>query len=58
VALGHIHVQADRSQGDVTAYYSGAMLMNWGHDEPHGNLLLVECTSEQGVIVQPETLIL
>jgi exonuclease SbcD len=58
VALGHVHVRADRSQGDVTAYYSGAMLMNWGNHEPHGNILLVECTPEQGVVVQPEILVL
>jgi hypothetical protein len=34
------------------------MLMNWGNHEPYGNALLVECTPEQGVVVQPETLLL
>lgn len=58
VALGHVHVRTDRSQGDVTAYYSGATLINWGNQEPHGNLLMIECTPEQGIVVSPETLAL
>ena len=54
VALGHIHVMSDRSQGDVTAFYPGASLMHWTGEEPNGSVLLIDCSPEEGVVVRPQ----
>jgi DNA repair exonuclease SbcCD nuclease subunit len=39
VALGHQHVLTNVSQGQVTAYYSGAPLVNWTGETPNGHVL-------------------
>lgn len=54
VALGHIHVMSDRSQGDVKAFYPGASLVNWTGEEPNGSVLLIDCSPEMGVTVRPQ----
>ncbi len=54
VALGHQHVLTDVSQGSVTAYYSGAPLVNWTGETPNGHVLLLDLSPEHGVRVQPE----
>lgn len=46
VALGHWHVTTDVSQGDVTAWYSGAP-----SGRPGGNALIVDLHVEHGVSV-------
>jgi hypothetical protein len=53
VALGHHHVQADVSQGAVTAFYAGAPSVE-GRGE-QGMVLQVEC-SAAGVRVTPRPL--
>ena len=57
VAMGHQHVLTDKSQGDVTAYYSGAALVNWSGEQPQGQVLLLECSPEHGIVVQPQPLL-
>jgi exonuclease SbcD len=54
VALGHQHVLTDVSQGQVTAYYSGAPLVNWTGETPNGHIVLLDLSPEHGVRVQPE----
>jgi DNA repair exonuclease SbcCD nuclease subunit len=54
VAMGHVHVMADRSQGDVTAYYPGASLVHWSGAAPNGGVLLIDCSPEQGIVVRPQ----
>jgi exonuclease SbcD len=54
VALGHQHVLTDVSQGQVTAYYPGAPLVNWTGATPNGHILLLDLSPEYGVRVQPE----
>jgi len=54
VALGHQHVLTDVSQGQVTAYYPGAPLVNWTGATPNGHIVLLELSPEYGVRVQPE----
>lgn len=58
VAMGHVHVLSDRSQGDVTAYYPGASLVNWTGEKPHGHVLVLECAPGQGMRVRPRALAL
>ena len=53
VALGHQHVQTDVSQGAVTAYYSGAPVIEWDGTEPGGSVLRVDLSDQQGVRVEP-----
>ena len=48
VALGHQHVLTDVSQGQVTAYYSGAPLVDWTGETPNG------CTVSPCSISAPE----
>lgn len=54
VAMGHQHVLTNLTQDDVVAYYPGAPLVNWTGTTPNGHVLLVECTPEHGVTVQPQ----
>src|SRR6267142_5009270 len=54
VALGHQHVLTDVSQGQVTAYYPGAPLVNWTGETPNGHIVLLDLSPEHGVRVQPE----
>ena len=53
VALGHKHVTADHSQGDVTAWYPGPPLPD-SSAAPPGRVLLIECCPENGVTVRPQ----
>jgi DNA repair exonuclease SbcCD nuclease subunit len=53
LALGHQHVQTDVSQGDVTAYYSGAPMAEWSGAHPDGSVLRVDLSVEHGVRVEP-----
>jgi len=54
VALGHQHVLTNVSQGQVTAYYSGAPLVNWTGETPKGHIVLLDFSPEHGVCVRPE----
>lgn len=54
VALGHQHVLTDVSQGEVTAYYSGAPLINWRGEQPNGDVLLLDLCPETGISVRPQ----
>ncbi len=54
VGLGHQHVLTDVSQGTVTAYYSGAPLVNWTGETPTGHVLLLDLSLEHGIRVQPD----
>ena len=51
VAMGHKHVLADHSQGDVAAWYPGTPLPDWSAAPP-GHVLLVECCPEHGITVR------
>jgi hypothetical protein len=42
------------SQGQVTAYYPGAPLVNWTGETPNGHIVLLDLSPEHGVRVQPE----
>jgi len=42
------------SQGQVTAYYSGAPLVNWTGETPNGHILLLALSPEHGIHVRPE----
>lgn len=53
VAMGHKHVMADHSQGDVAAWYPGTPLPDWSAAPP-GHVLLIECCPENGVTVRPQ----
>jgi DNA repair exonuclease SbcCD nuclease subunit len=53
VALGHQHVQSNVSQGPVTAYYSGAPVIEWSETQPEGSVLRVELSEQHGVRVEP-----
>ena len=53
VAMGHKHVTADHSQGDVAAWYPGTPLPDWS-SAPPGHVLLVECCPERGITVRPQ----
>ncbi|MGE3537089.1 MAG: exonuclease SbcCD subunit D [Candidatus Tectimicrobiota bacterium] len=54
IALGHQHVLSDVSQGQTTAYYAGAPLVNWTGETPTGHVLLLDFLPDQGVQVRPE----
>jgi DNA repair protein SbcD/Mre11 len=54
IAMGHQHVLTDTSQGKVTAYYSGAPLLNWSGQQPQGYVLLLDCSATHGIVVQPQ----
>ena len=56
IAMGHVHVPSDRSQGTVKAFYPGAALVNWTGETPNGHVLSIECTPEHGVVVEPQPL--
>jgi DNA repair exonuclease SbcCD nuclease subunit len=56
VALGHHHVQADVSQGPVTAYYAGAPSIEGDGASSGGTVLLVDLSTEAGVRVQSRSL--
>ncbi len=58
VAMGHLHVLADKSQDEVKAFYPGASLVNWNGEESHAQGLLLECTPEHGMVVQPQRMLL
>lgn len=53
VAMGHKHVMADHSQGDVAAWYPGTPAPDWS-TAPPGHVLLVECCPERGITVRPQ----
>ena len=53
VALGHHHVQADVSQGGVTAWYAGAPAIEWAGGPPAGAVLRVDLAVEGGIRVEP-----
>ena len=53
VALGHKHVMADHSQGEVAAWYAGTPLPDWSAAPP-GHVLLIECCPERGITVRPQ----
>ena len=53
VAMGHKHVMADHSQGDIAAWYPGTPLPDWTAAPP-GHVLLVECCPERGITVRPQ----
>lgn len=57
VAMGHQHVLADMSQGNVTAYYPGAPLVNWRGTPPTGHVLLLDCSPTTGIRVQAERIL-
>jgi DNA repair exonuclease SbcCD nuclease subunit len=57
IAMGHQHVLADKSQGNVTAYYPGATFLHWNEAQPDGCVLLLDCTPERGIVVQPRRLL-
>ena len=57
IAMGHQHVLADKSQGNVTAYYAGATLVHWSGAQPYGHVLLLDCSPERGIVVQPHRLL-
>lgn len=54
VALGHQHVLTNVSQGQVTAYYSGAPLLNWSGAPPNGQVLLLDMSPDHGIQVRPQ----
>jgi DNA repair exonuclease SbcCD nuclease subunit len=56
VAMGHQHVLTNVSQGQVTAYYSGAPLVNWTGETPNGHVLLLDLSPTHGIRVWPERL--
>jgi DNA repair exonuclease SbcCD nuclease subunit len=51
VALGHHHVQADVSQGAVTAWYAGAPAAAWGTGSPAAGVLRVDLAVDGGIRV-------
>lgn len=53
LALGHQHVRTDVSQGPVTAYFSGAPVIEWGGGRPAASVLRVELSDERGIRVEP-----
>ena len=55
IALGHVHVPRDLSQGRVKAFYPGASLVNWTGDESNGHLILLDCSPEHGVVVHQQS---
>ena len=57
VALGHQHVQMDVSQGAVTAYYPGAPGPEYGGAGAEGSVLRIDLSVEDGVRVQPRSII-
>ena len=52
IALGHQHVQTDVSQGRVTAYYSGAPVLE-GDDRAARAVLRIDLSEVEGVRVTP-----
>ena len=56
VALGHQHVQTDVSQGGVVAYYAGAPVTDWLGENPAGTVLRIDCSTEDGIRVEPRPL--
>ena len=56
VAMGHKHVMADHSQGDVVAWYPGTPSPDWSAAPP-GHVLLVECCPEHGLKVRPQRVV-
>ena len=55
VALGHQHVQTNVSQGNVTAFYAGAPVIEWAGERPDASVLRIDF-SEDGVRVEPRPL--
>ena len=53
VALGHQPVQQNVSQGTVTAYYSGAPIIEWSGGPPAASVLHVDLSEQHGVRVEP-----
>jgi exonuclease SbcD len=56
VALGHHHLRADVSQGDVTAWYAGAPVEEGADGRPGGSVLRIDLSAEDGVRVQARPL--
>ena len=56
LALGHQHVQENVSQGNVTAYYAGAPVIEWAGGQPVGTVLRADFSAEGEIRVEPRPL--
>ena len=50
------HVQENVSQGNVTAYYAGAPVIDWVGGQPVGSVLRADFSADREIRVQPRPL--